>query len=247
MENTVRLKGVRRGNTYYAESRNKTGAAHVSTEKNAWQGHVNIRINEEMENEYLNDGVVVHKERGEFPMKAVRRGNACSAESRKRKEAAYVSTEKNVWHRHGNMGIIEEMENEQVVQEKVIKYMETIPQVQEKVVKYMENHLRTNFLQELRSYGRGLIAVANAGKDDNTSQFLFTLSSTSELQNKHTIFGEVTGESVYNMLKLEEVLADENDRLLYPPRLLKSIILNNPFADIIPRIIVPENEEVKDS
>ncbi|OAD53678.1 Peptidyl-prolyl cis-trans isomerase CWC27 like protein [Eufriesea mexicana] len=107
--------------------------------------------------------------------------------------------------------------------------------------------IRTNFLQELRSYGRGLIAVANAGKDDNTSQFLFTLSSTSELQSKHTIFDKVTGETIYNMLILEKAPVDENDRLLYPPRLLKSIILNNPFADIIPRIIVLENEEVKDS
>ncbi|OAD59151.1 Peptidyl-prolyl cis-trans isomerase CWC27 like protein [Eufriesea mexicana] len=89
--------------------------------------------------------------------------------------------------------------------------------------------------------------MANAEKDGNGSQFFFTLSFTPELQNKHTIFGEVTGESIYNMLKLEEVLVDENDGLLYPPRLLKSIILNNPFSDIIPRIIVQESEEVKDS
>ncbi|OAD59793.1 Peptidyl-prolyl cis-trans isomerase CWC27 like protein [Eufriesea mexicana] len=54
-----------------------------------------------------------------------------------------------------------------------------------------------------------------------------------------------TAESIYSMLKLEEVLVDENDGLLYPPRLLKSIILNNPFSDIIPRIIVQESEEVK--
>ncbi|OAD52972.1 Peptidyl-prolyl cis-trans isomerase CWC27 like protein [Eufriesea mexicana] len=56
-------------------------------------------------------------------------------------------------------------------------------------------------------------------------------------KNKHTIFGEVTGESIYSMLKLEEVLVDENDKPLYPPRLIKPIILNNPFFDIIPRII----------
>ncbi|OAD53019.1 Peptidyl-prolyl cis-trans isomerase CWC27 like protein [Eufriesea mexicana] len=84
------------------------------------------------------------------------------------------------------------------------------------------------------------------GRDDSDSHFFFTLNSTADLQNKHTTCGKVTGETLYNMLKLEEALVDENDRLLYPPRLLKSIILNNPFADIIPRIIVPENE-VKDS
>ncbi|OAD57340.1 Peptidyl-prolyl cis-trans isomerase CWC27 like protein [Eufriesea mexicana] len=51
--------------------------------------------------------------------------------------------------------------------------------------------------------------MANAGKDDNGFQFFFTLSFTPELRNKHTIFGEVTAESIYSMLKLEEALVDE--------------------------------------
>ncbi|OAD59621.1 Peptidyl-prolyl cis-trans isomerase CWC27 like protein [Eufriesea mexicana] len=42
------------------------------------------------------------------------------------------------------------------------------------------------------------------------------------------------------MLKLAEALVGENDRPLYPPRFIKTIILNNPFSDIIPRIIVQE-------
>ncbi|OAD59184.1 Peptidyl-prolyl cis-trans isomerase CWC27 like protein [Eufriesea mexicana] len=89
--------------------------------------------------------------------------------------------------------------------------------------------------------------MANSGKDDNGFQFFFTLRSTPDVQNKHTIFGKFTGETICNMLKLEEALVDENDRLLYLPRLIKTIILNNPFSDIIPRIIVQESEEVKDS
>ncbi|OAD57501.1 Peptidyl-prolyl isomerase cwc27 [Eufriesea mexicana] len=68
-----------------------------------------------------------------------------------------------------------------------------------------------------------------------------------DLQNKHTTFGNATGETLYNMHKLEEALVHENGRPLYPPRLIKTIILNNPFSDIIPRIIVHESEEVKDS
>ncbi|OAD61976.1 Peptidyl-prolyl isomerase cwc27 [Eufriesea mexicana] len=39
----------------------------------------------------------------------------------------------------------------------------------------------------------------------------------------------------------------KNDRPLYPPRLIKTIILNNPFSDITPRITVKENEVVTDS
>ncbi|OAD54889.1 Peptidyl-prolyl cis-trans isomerase CWC27 like protein [Eufriesea mexicana] len=68
---------------------------------------------------------------------------------------------------------------------------------------------KDEFHRRLRFCYRDLIAMANAGKDDNGSKFFFTLSCTPELQNKHTIYGEVTGESIYSMHKLEEVLIDE--------------------------------------
>lgn len=53
------------------------------------------------------------------------------------------------------------------------------------------------------------MAMANAGKDDNASQFFFTMAATPELQNKHTIFAKVTGETIYNMLKLEDGIVDQ--------------------------------------
>lgn len=51
--------------------------------------------------------------------------------------------------------------------------------------------------------------MANSGKNDNGSQFFFTFAPCTELQNKHTIFGKVTGETIYNMIKLEEAVTDE--------------------------------------
>ncbi|OAD54210.1 Peptidyl-prolyl cis-trans isomerase CWC27 like protein [Eufriesea mexicana] len=92
---------------------------------------------------------------------------------------------------------------------------------------------KVEFHTRLRFCRRDLIAVANAGKDDNGSQLFFTFCSTPYLQNKHRIFGKVTGETTYNMLKLEETLADEKGRPVYPPRLIKTIVLSNSFSDTI--------------
>lgn len=84
--------------------------------------------------------------------------------------------------------------------------------------------------------------MANAGKDDNASQFFFTLASTPELQNKHTIFGKVSGQTVFNMVKLEEGVI-EDERPEYPHKILKAEVLNNPFPDIEPREV--KKEEIK--
>ncbi|XP_057657819.1 spliceosome-associated protein CWC27 homolog [Diorhabda carinulata] len=101
---------------------------------------------------------------------------------------------------------------------------------------------KDEFHQRIKFTRRGLLAMANAGKDDNGSQFFFTLGPTPELQNKHTIFGKVTGETVFNMLKLEEGLI-EDEKPVYPHKIIKTEVLNNPFPDIVPRIKEVEPEE----
>ncbi|KAF0724164.1 spliceosome-associated protein CWC27 [Aphis craccivora] len=88
----------------------------------------------------------------------------------------------------------------------------------------------------LRFNRRGLVAMANAGKDDNGSQFFFTLGSTPELQSKHTIFGKVAGDTIFNLTKLNETLVDTEDKPVYDQKILKTIVLNNPFLDIVPRV-----------
>ncbi|OAD53288.1 Peptidyl-prolyl cis-trans isomerase CWC27 like protein [Eufriesea mexicana] len=154
-----------------------------------------------------NDGAELCKEKRVVRMKTVTRGNANYAESRNRKEVVYISTEKAVLHGHTNIWVIEGMENEQIIKGFITQ--DGDPTGTGKGGKIYGEPFKGEVHTRLRFWRRDLIAIANALKDDNGSEFFFALSSTSDLQNKHTIFGKVTGEITYNMLKLEEALVDE--------------------------------------
>ncbi|NP_001086199.1 spliceosome-associated protein CWC27 homolog [Xenopus laevis] len=95
---------------------------------------------------------------------------------------------------------------------------------------------RDEFHSRLRFNRRGLVAMANAGPHDNGSQFFFTLGRADELNNKHTIFGKVTGDTIYNILRLAEVDIGEDERPVNPHKIKCTEVLFNPFDDIIPRI-----------
>ena len=84
---------------------------------------------------------------------------------------------------------------------------------------------------------RGQVAMANAGaKDTNGSQFFITLDRCDWIERKHTIFGKVTGHTIYNALQIAE-LETEGDRPVEPfPKITKTEVLWNPFDDIIPRV-----------
>lgn len=57
----------------------------------------------------------------------------------------------------------------------------------------------------------GLLAMANAGPGTNGSQFFITVSKPEYLNNKHTIFGEVT-EGYDIVEKISKVDRDQNDK-----------------------------------
>ncbi|CAK1548866.1 unnamed protein product [Leptosia nina] len=102
---------------------------------------------------------------------------------------------------------------------------------------------KDEFHSRLRFNRRGLVAMANAGKNDNGSQFFFTLAATPELQNKHTIFGKVIGGSIYNVLKLTEGLIGPDERPEHPHKIIGATVLINPFTDIVPRVVAKHEEE----
>ena len=52
---------------------------------------------------------------------------------------------------------------------------------------------------------RGLVACANQNAPHtNNSQFFITMDRCDHLDRKNTIFGKVTGESIYNAMRLDE-------------------------------------------
>ncbi|CAK8688733.1 unnamed protein product [Clavelina lepadiformis] len=104
---------------------------------------------------------------------------------------------------------------------------------------------KDEFHSRLRFVRRGLVAMANASPNDNGSQFFFTLASCTDLNKKHTIFGKVTGDTIYNLVRLGEVGTTDDERPINPPFIKWTKVLANPFEDIIPRT-VPEKKSKKD-
>ncbi|CAG8499877.1 11641_t:CDS:2 [Paraglomus brasilianum] len=103
------------------------------------------------------------------------------------------------------------------------------------------------FHSRLRFVRRGLVAMANAGSNDNGSQFFITLDRTEELQNKHTIFGKVAGDTIFNVIKMGEAEIDNDERPLYPTTIISTEVLYNPFDDIIPRITAEEQRRIAEA
>jgi peptidyl-prolyl cis-trans isomerase SDCCAG10 len=83
-----------------------------------------------------------------------------------------------------------------------------------------------------------MLAMTNQGTPNtNQSQFFMTLDACPWLDRKHTIFGKVEGNSFYNLLNISELETDASDRPLADsmPTIVKALVLENPFDDIVPR------------
>lgn len=70
---------------------------------------------------------------------------------------------------------------------------------------------KDEFDPSLRFDRRGLLAMANAGPGTNGSQFFITHTPTPHLNNRHTIFGEITdGEDVLMAIRVRDPMRDPN-------------------------------------
>jgi len=88
---------------------------------------------------------------------------------------------------------------------------------------------------------RGMMGIASAGANTKTngSQFFICMDRAPSLDRKHTLFAKVVGQTIYNLVRLNEVEVDKNDRPVDPPRIIRAELTWDPFGDLEPRYQAP--------
>lgn len=99
----------------------------------------------------------------------------------------------------------------------------------------LKDHLeqyKDEFHSRLRFTRRGLLATANTEKNANGPEFFFTLGKTEELKEKHSIFGRLKGNSIYNLVDLNECQVDDDLQPVSEKKILDVQVIDNPFPDL---------------
>lgn len=104
---------------------------------------------------------------------------------------------------------------------------------------------KDEFHTRLKFTHRGIVAMANSAPNSNGSQFFITLAETKWLDNKHTIFGKVTGNTIYNVVEAGNV-ETEGEKPKRKLILKTTEVLSLPFDDIYPRNVTKKNEKIDD-
>lgn len=84
----------------------------------------------------------------------------------------------------------------------------------------------------LKNDGRGVLSMANKGKDTNSSQFFVLYRAANHLDRKHTVFGRVVEDTTKVLDVLENVPVDLKDnRPEEEIKILEAKVLTDPFEE----------------
>ena len=82
-----------------------------------------------------------------------------------------------------------------------------------------------------RHVDRGVLSMANSGKNTNGSQFFITYKPTPHLDNKHTVFGRVVG-GMETLQRIEDVPTDAMDRPTQTVKITSCTVFANPYTEL---------------
>ncbi|EFN51543.1 hypothetical protein CHLNCDRAFT_49208 [Chlorella variabilis] len=80
--------------------------------------------------------------------------------------------------------------------------------------------------------GRGILSMANSGKNSNGSQFFLLYKSAHHLDYKHTVFGRVVG-GFDVLTAMEKVPTDDEDRPQQDIRITGATVFVNPYKELL--------------
>jgi len=103
------------------------------------------------------------------------------------------------------------------------------------------------FHPRLKFNRRGLVGMANSGrKNDNGSQFFFTLGECRELTGRNTMFGKVVGETLYNLVRIGEMeVVEGSEKPVYNVKITSAEVLVNPFEEMVAKVKEEKRPEEK--
>mmetsp|Transcript_707 Transcript_707/g.866 ORF Transcript_707/g.866 Transcript_707/m.866 type:complete len:405 (+) Transcript_707:359-1573(+) len=78
---------------------------------------------------------------------------------------------------------------------------------------------------------RGVLSMANSGKNTNRSQFFISFAPCPHLDKKHTVFGKIVG-GVDSLDRIEATSTDPHDRPLEEIKIQKVLVFVNPVEDL---------------
>ncbi|KAI0217510.1 cyclophilin peptidyl-prolyl cis-trans isomerase Cyp8 [Massospora cicadina] len=90
------------------------------------------------------------------------------------------------------------------------------------------NEIKVNLSHD----SRGMLGMANRGKNTNSSQFYITYRPCKHLDGKHTIFGKLVG-GMATLEKMEKIPTDETDTPTVPIIIESITVFTDPFADYV--------------